>query len=81
MTYTLEIWQEQAAEKLAQAGKWLERRREDVPSVVYGTLWGKKMPGDRSTRAPQQYMVPSEVYKRFSGSDGQASAGGKEEHE
>jgi formylglycine-generating enzyme required for sulfatase activity len=41
MTFTLETWQQQAAEKLSQAGHWLKRRAgQDAPYLVYGTLSG-----------------------------------------
>lgn len=40
MTFTLDIWREQAAQKLQQIGDWLDRRRQDLPYVVYTTVAG-----------------------------------------
>jgi hypothetical protein len=41
MTFSREIWQEQANTKLRQMGHWLaQRRHTDLPYLTYGTVAG-----------------------------------------
>lgn len=41
MTFTLDTWQQQAADKFHQISRWLKRRTtQDAPYLVYGTLCG-----------------------------------------
>jgi hypothetical protein len=41
VTYTLEVWKEQASQRLHSVGGWLERRAaQDAPYLLYGALCG-----------------------------------------
>jgi hypothetical protein len=38
-TFTLEIWKEQATQRISQIGTWLKRRRDrDLPVVAYSAV-------------------------------------------
>jgi hypothetical protein len=41
VAFTIEIWKEQASERLQEPGGWVERRKsQDVPHLLYGALCG-----------------------------------------
>ena len=44
MDFTLDVWKEKAAGQLRRVGAWLEqRKRQDVPYLVYGALCGMSL--------------------------------------
>lgn len=51
MEFSVDVWRERAARKLGEASKWLEqRRRDEAPFVVYGTVAGKSNGGRAASR-------------------------------